>query len=54
MRSWTDVNMLSVAIFVLAAGVLANLATLTALVAWLCQSTTVLLHQIASALNALM
>jgi hypothetical protein len=54
MRSWTDVNMLSVAILVLAAGVLANLSTLTVLVAWLCHSTTVLLHQMASALSALL
>ena len=53
MRSWGDVNTLIVAVFALAAGVLANLHTLTALVAWLCHSTTALLHQAASALSAL-
>ena len=54
MRSWSDVNTLIVALFVLAAGVLANLRTLTALVAWLCHITMVLLHQAASVLSALL
>ena len=53
MRSWTDVNMLSVALFALGAGVLLNLRTLTALVAWVCHSTMVLLHHAASFLSAL-